>query len=76
MTQAQRIIDMFGGKAAFQERFKISDSRLYRWITPKAKGGTGGRIPPKHQQALLDIAREEGIDLSPADFFDVHGEAA
>lgn len=70
MTQAERIIEKFGGKSAFRERFKVSASRLYRWITPKAKGGTGGRIPPKHQQKLLDAAREEGIDLSPDDFFD------
>jgi hypothetical protein len=70
MTQASRIIDKFGGKAAFQEQFKISDSRLYRWLIPEAKGGTGGRIPAKHQQQLLDLAREQGVDLKPDDFFD------
>lgn len=70
MTQAQRIIDKFGGKEAFQEKFQVSASRLYRWVTPEAKGGTGGRIPSKHQQALLELARAEGIDLQPADFFE------
>lgn len=77
MTPAARIIDKFGGPEAFQQRFKISDSRLFRWLSPTAKGGTGGRIPPKHHQQLLDIARQEGIDLQPADFFEnTEGEKA
>lgn len=69
-TPAERIIDKFGGKEAFKAKFKISDSRLFRWLKPGAKGGTGGRIPPKHQQELLNIARAEGIDLKPDDFFE------
>lgn len=28
-----------------------------------------GFIPAKHQQLVLDKAREHGIDISPADFF-------
>lgn len=73
MTQADRIIDKFGGKEAFRQKFKISASRLYRWTAPDAKGGTGGRIPSKHHPRLLEVARAEGVELSPADFFDMPG---
>lgn len=45
-------------------------SRVHRWTYPKARGGTDGRIPTKHQQILLDKAREQGIDLATTDFFE------
>lgn len=71
MTPAERIVQKFGGRDAFREKYKISESRLYRWTAPAAKGGTGGRVPSKHQQKLLDLARAENVDLKPEDFFEV-----
>lgn len=50
----------------------VSISRVHRWTYPKDRGGTDGLVPSKHQQPLLDKARELGISLSPADFFDAH----
>ena len=44
-------------------------SRVYRWMYPKSRGGTGGHIPPEDAAAILDHARQEAIDLTPADFF-------
>jgi len=44
-------------------------SRVYRWMYPKARGGTGGRIPQQEALLLLEYARTHGIDLTPADFF-------
>jgi hypothetical protein len=48
----------------------VDVSRVYRWTYAKDVGGTGGHVPTKHQQTLLDRAREAGIDLSPHDFFE------
>ncbi|NTD84269.1 hypothetical protein [Agrobacterium tumefaciens] len=51
-------------------------SRVYRWMYPKARGGTGGIIPQADAFVLLAHARSEGIELSPADFFKISTEAA
>lgn len=48
-----------------------SVTQVYRWDYPREKGGAGGIIPSVHHQAILDGARAEGIDLAPADFFDL-----
>jgi len=44
-------------------------SRVYRWMYPKARGGTGGTIPHGDALALLDYARKNDLDLAPEDFF-------
>lgn len=44
-------------------------SRVYRWMYPKDRGGTGGLIPQGDAIALLDYARANGISLSANDFF-------
>jgi len=44
-------------------------SRVYRWMYPKSRGGTGGLIPQADMPALLAYAIENQIDLSPAEFF-------
>jgi hypothetical protein len=69
MTPAQRIIAKFDGEEAIAEALGITVPRVRRWTFPKTRGGTDGRVPSKHQQALLDRAKELGIKLVPADFF-------
>ena len=44
-------------------------TRVYRWMRPKAKGGTGGRIPGEQQDVLYDYARRRRVPLEPKDFF-------
>lgn len=44
-------------------------SRVYRWMYPKEKGGTGGLIPQAEAMLLLEYARATGIKLSADDFF-------
>lgn len=70
MTPAERVIEKCGGPETLARMAGVTPARVKRWTFPEHRGGTGGRIPSKHQQALLDAARESGIDLSPADFFD------
>lgn len=50
-------------------------SRVYRWMYPKDRGGTGGIIPQGDAFRLLAHARSEGIELSPDDFFKVEERA-
>lgn len=53
-------------------------SRVYRWMYPKERGGTGGFIPPEDAKSLLAWARENDVALSPAEFLEAAsaGEAA
>lgn len=44
-------------------------SRVYRWMYPKERGGTGGLIPQADQPVILQYAISNGIELSHADFF-------
>jgi len=51
-------------------------SRVYRWMYPKERGGTGGMIPQNDAPALLAYAKANHIELSPADFFAIPENAA
>src|SRR5262245_50782379 len=47
----------------------VHRTRVYRWMRPAEKGGTGGFIPNPHDRTLIDYARETKMPLRPADFF-------
>ncbi|HYE49992.1 MAG TPA: hypothetical protein VEB20_10420 [Azospirillaceae bacterium] len=69
MNQASHIIDKFGGITPLARR-------LNKPITTVQKWKTSGFIPARHQQDVLDAAREDGLSLTPADFFDIPAPAA
>src|SRR5262245_42824532 len=47
----------------------VDRTRVFRWMKPKDVGGTGGLVPGKHHQTLLDWARKNNKPLQPVDFF-------
>lgn len=51
-------------------------SRVYRWMYPKERGGTGGLIPQGDAPTLLAYAKANDIELTPADFFPATESAA
>lgn len=76
-TPAARVIAKFGegtkGHYRVAELLGRHVSRVFRWTYPKERGGTGGLIPPREQDRLLEIARREGVALARSDFFDDAG---
>lgn len=44
-------------------------SRVYCWMYPRERGGTGGFIPQIDAAKLLAYAQSEGLDVSAEDFF-------
>jgi hypothetical protein len=44
-------------------------SRVYRWMYPKDRGGTGGVIPQGDAPALLAYAKANQIKLDAEEFF-------
>jgi len=75
---ATTIINRCGGVSVVAEWLKLNPTSVQRWTYPKERGGTGGLVPSKRQEALMRAAREHGKVLRPEDFFrlDGHGKAA
>lgn len=71
MNPAQRVIEKCGGPQAVAEMVGVHVSNVHRWTYPKARGGSDGFIPSQQQQTLLTAARARGIELEPADFFEI-----
>lgn len=69
MEPAQTIIEKLGGASAVASIVGIHRTRVYGWMYPKERGGTGGTIPIKHAQRLLQYAEGEGIAVTASDFF-------
>lgn len=76
MNAAERIIKKCGGPTVVAGICGVHVTRVYRWTYDRERGGTGGIIPTRHQNRLLIGAMQQGIDLSPADFFTTGSEAA
>ncbi|WP_246790032.1 hypothetical protein [Bartonella taylorii] len=66
MKQFSEIINLLGGvRRASQllgvrrasQLLGVHRTRVYVWLRPVSKGGTGGRIPTKHIPILLNEAK-------------------
>lgn len=62
MTQAERIIQKFGGTAA------LARALGHNYPTTVQAWKSSGTIPFKHHQQIFDVASQSGIDLSASDF--------
>ena len=69
MTQAERIIEKFGGPEVVAEVLGITVPRVKRWTDADDRYATQGLVPAKHYKALLEAANARGIELAPSDFF-------
>ena len=61
MSQTQHIINKFGSQAKLARALGFIPTRIQGWKE-------SGTIPPWHYNRILEIAREEDIDLSWDDF--------
>lgn len=59
---AESIIDKFGGVRPAAAALGIPPTTVQGWKS-------SGHIPARRQSLVLSKARERGLDLSPADFF-------
>lgn len=69
MNPAKSIIDRLGGATAVAAITGRHVSRVYRWMLPKAEGGTDGVIPHAEAVKILRHSREQQIGIVPDDFF-------
>lgn len=68
LDPARSVIQRLGGVALVATITGKSRSRVFRWMYPPSRGGTGGFIPNKDVPRLLAYAQEHGIALSRVDF--------
>jgi len=73
LDPAKAIIEKVGGAHTVAQITGRSVTRVYRWMYPSNRGGTGGLIPHREARKLLEYAAENKIDLKAGEFF---GEAA
>jgi len=71
MNIAKHVIDKCGGAPTVAAWLGLGESTVYKWPYPKHRGGAGGLVPSRYQQDLIYRARENGVDLTPGDFFEV-----
>lgn len=67
MEPATRILAILGGPSKVAARLGLHRTRVSNWKRPKDRGGSGGRIPQNHHRALLEYAREQGVEISAED---------
>lgn len=70
LDPARTIIAFLGGVHRVREITGSHISNIYRWMMPRDKRGTGGKVPYETADQLLDYAKENGVDLRGDDFFD------
>lgn len=69
LKPASTVLAKIGGVDVAAQVTGKHPSRIYRWTYPREKGGTGGVVPHDDATKLLKHASENGIALTPSDFF-------
>jgi hypothetical protein len=63
LEPAYTVIERLGGKSSVAEHLRLDKSTLSRWCQPKPVG-TGGVIPQRYWQQLLEMARDKDVVIT------------
>ena len=69
LAPARIVVQKIGSVQLTAQAAGVDESRVRRWMMPREKGGTGGLVPTRNQQRLLEWAKQHNRPLRPADFF-------
>ena len=67
---ANSIIIALGGIRPVAAAADTTETTVRRWRLPIESGGTGGYIPRKKHAALIDLAEQLGVQLTPTNFIE------
>lgn len=67
LEPARSIVTRLGGVRATARILGVNPSAVSRWMVSHKEKGTGGAIPLKHWQSILNHAKKENIRLSVTD---------
>lgn len=73
MQPASQIVARCGGYKVVAAWLRLNRSTVQRWTYPRPEdadgkvSGTGGLIPVEHWPALIERAKENGVEITVAD---------
>jgi hypothetical protein len=68
LDPAKTIIERLGGVDEVAALTGAHRTRVFRWMYPSNRGGTGGVIPQRYFRVLLDHAESNGILMTADEF--------
>ncbi len=63
-TPAEIMVQRLGGVTDAARALGMARRSIYRWLWPRAKGGTGGRIPTNKQRKVLAACAKAGRPMT------------
>ena len=69
LDPARSIISRLGGVDVVARETERDRTRVYRWMYPRSRGGTGGIIPSDQIPTLIALAKRLRKPLKHSDFF-------
>lgn len=67
---AHSLLELLGGPSPVARHLGKAPATTLRWRYDPTKGGTGGTIPKKYHDPLIELARQRGLDLPRGAFSD------
>lgn len=75
MEPASTIISKLGGPSRLARELGLHRVTVAKWKRPREAGGTGGMIPNRHMRAILNAARDSGVEISAECFLPADDES-
>lgn len=66
LEPAKSIVAALGGVRATAKVCECAPSAVSRWMMPKEKRGTGGKIPQRHWGLLIAVGKKRGLGITLA----------
>jgi len=73
MSPVEYCVFRFGGVRKLAHMIGRNPSSISKWKLPRERGGCGGKIPRVAAEKILEVARENRIDIRPSDLFNGRG---
>lgn len=67
MNPAEYVIHVFGGVRATARALDRYPATISKWQNYKNKNGELGQIPSSAQRDILDVAKRDGLPITPED---------
>ena len=76
LAPASNVIASLGGACSVARDLGLDPSVVLRWMYPAEVRGSGGHIPRRHFEPLMNLAKQRGVPLRMADFYEQRADAA
>lgn len=67
LKPAEYVAHVLGGAPNAARALGLHETQYYRWLWPKSKRGTDGRIPSSFQIKIIELAKRYNLDITCED---------